>query len=535
MSLKVGSLLARKGRLPLPLIVQSTQLRPKQVREALVILLQQNLATWAEEVRKSGPTAFYTLNLPAVLLRLRVGEILKAVRDQFGADGLTLGQLFLLHGRLSLPMVRAKLNWKRLGKARQSTYMQTLQVMIRHRFLKAMTPGDAITRADRLIAEDAQAKAEHQIPPSVTELAKLRKKRRAQEEAEFQSDVLVGMKRKIADSDDTTSVKVRVGQFEMVEEVDETMHFAINFEQFNMYLRNRRLVALVKERTNKSGAAVVNAMVSLCEEKMRRCHEELSPPISVIQVTQRLPKGTNLADDMDVSMASLGLELDMPTTDAMSNANTQDLVRKFLDVLRFDQAGLIAKSDERSSGQYRVHFGNVQRALSDKVVLSYIQEKFGNQSCRMVRIINEKGRLDDKQIGKLALMPLKAVRRVVQELVAHGLLQLQEVPRTGDRIPSNCYYLVFNSYPLLNGTCLELHYKELFNVYSRLKYEQRIRTRLLAKAQLSKGEADEAVPLSTLEQKALSAYEKARDLLEVCLLRLDHQILVLRDIGQLTA
>ncbi|KAJ1925287.1 RNA polymerase III subunit C82 [Tieghemiomyces parasiticus] len=519
---------ARKGRLPLRAIAAYTQLKLPRVREGLVVLIQHNLATWAEAPDGRGLVVFYELSIRAVLYRLRLGDVLQVARDLFDQEGQSIVQHVLLWGNLTPTALQQDcLDWPKLSAKRRSTYMRALQGLIRRRYLTAVQHVDTMTADDRAMVLDAEAQQKLNVLPSAAELARVRRQRLERSEAEYQEGALVGMKRKIADDGDDEALKVRVGSFDMVEEVDLTMAFRVNLERFTLYLRNRRVVEFVHERTNRSGALVVQSLLGACEDKMRATHEELSPPVGLVQITQQLPKDQHIAQDIDLAAGNggdSGYDLNNG-----SSTTTQDLVRQFLDVLRADTAGIVFRDDLRGSGQFRVSFVRARQQLFDRLLYAYLNNRFGTLSCRVLRILHDKGRLDDRQLAKLALLPVKDLRRHVHELLAHRFVQLQEIPKTAERTPSTCFYLFFASPAASTDACLALHYQEIGNLYARITHERKARTRLIAKTQREDVRLDPSL-LSSSDRKGLDRLEKIMDLLEVCILRLDRQVLVIRDI-----
>ncbi|KAJ1982397.1 RNA polymerase III subunit C82 [Dimargaris cristalligena] len=523
----VGHLLARKGRLPLPLIVRDSGLKLKQVREALVVMIQHNLATWAEAPMGPRLIVFYQASIRAILMRQRIGDSLKTIVDLHDGDGLTIMNHVLVQGKITPEALKAKLDWKKLTVNRRLLYTEVLHALIRLRFIEAVQHSDSVSVDDRVMKEDAEAKDKLSAMPSAAEITKAKKLRMEKAEAEYQQGNLVGMKRKIADSSDTSALKIRVGSFEMVEEVDETMHFRVNFERFNLYLRNHQIVDLVQERTNRSGGAIVRAMLGAVEEKMRSTHEENSPPVTLVQITHQLPKDNRITEDIELSTAGLDRgEVDIHGGDNRS----QDVVRQFLEVLRHDSGNILYRDELRGGGQFRINFTRARQQLTERLLFSYLEEKFGILSCRIMRILNEKGKMDDKQLAKFALLPVKDVRKVVHELMAHNFVSLQEIPKTADRTPITCFYLFFTSVSVSTDACLQLHYKELTNLYSRMFYERTLRSRLLAKTQREDVQQDQSL-LSPADKRALEALENTMNLLQGSILRLDRQVLLLRDIA----
>ncbi|KAJ1651950.1 RNA polymerase III subunit C82 [Dispira simplex] len=531
---QVGSTLGQRGRLPLRLLVQLTGLKIRQVQQALVVLIQHNLVTWAESPHRMHLLVFYEIDIRRVLLRLRIGDVLGLTQELFDREGLQLVQQILLVGKLKVGKLKEKLGWSTLTPASQRVYLRHLQTLIRHRYLEGVQYTDSITVDDKNIALDAKAKENLAVIPNAKEIARIRQMRMERNEAEFQENRLVGMKRKIAEDNDNDkdAMKIRIGGFEMVEELDQDVYFRVNFERYNVQLRTRRLVDFAHERVNKSGAVVLRSMMTLFDDRLRLCREELSPPASLLQVTHQLPQGHTLNKDIDLHATDFGMDIHSHSGDLdgnfVDNGSSQTIVQAFLQILQTDTEGIVFRDDFRSKGQYRVNFVRARAKLRDMVLFSYLQEKFGPFSCRIIRILHEKHKLDDKQLAKLALLPPKVVRQVVHEMLAKGFIQLQEVPRTSERTPATCYYLFYASPEIAHQVCLQLHYEEIDKLYSRRTHELELRKLLLEKTNREDVRKDPSL-LTSSDKRALDALQKTLDLIDASLLRLDRQVLILRD------
>jgi len=65
--------------------------------------------------------------------------------------------------------------------------------------------------------------------------------------------------------------------------------------------------------------------------------------------------------------------------------------------------------------------------LLDKIVT----DVYGAHHCRVVRVLRQKGFIEEKEIVKLSLLPQKNVLSIVNRLLADGLLSTQEMPIKG--------------------------------------------------------------------------------------------------------
>ncbi|KAI8092327.1 uncharacterized protein B0P05DRAFT_224302 [Gilbertella persicaria] len=75
-----------KGRLTLSDIARFTKLSAKQVRESLIVLIQHGIAYFSESPEGKNEPTFYSIDAERIMLRLRMGSILREVIDQFGPE-----------------------------------------------------------------------------------------------------------------------------------------------------------------------------------------------------------------------------------------------------------------------------------------------------------------------------------------------------------------------------------------------------------------------------------------------------------------
>jgi DNA-directed RNA polymerase III subunit RPC3 len=79
-----------KGRLTLGDLVRFTSLPAKQVRECLVVLIQHGITYFSESPEGKNEPTYYTTDAERILMRLRMGSILRDVYDRFGTEVMNL-------------------------------------------------------------------------------------------------------------------------------------------------------------------------------------------------------------------------------------------------------------------------------------------------------------------------------------------------------------------------------------------------------------------------------------------------------------
>lgn len=75
-----------KGRLSLPDLMRFTSLSAKQVRECLVVLIQHGITFFSESPEGKNEPTYYTTDAERIMMRLRMGAIMRDVTDRFGNE-----------------------------------------------------------------------------------------------------------------------------------------------------------------------------------------------------------------------------------------------------------------------------------------------------------------------------------------------------------------------------------------------------------------------------------------------------------------
>ncbi|RUS34846.1 LOW QUALITY PROTEIN: RNA polymerase III subunit RPC82-domain-containing protein [Jimgerdemannia flammicorona] len=527
---KVANVLLNKGRLPCGAIALFAKLTQKQVRECLVVLIQHNIAYYAEIAERSRIVVYYEVSEEEILLRIRLGAILRYSGEWFGKEGALVAQ-HILRNELVL-------------------FTKAFTNMVRERFLVAVQAQDSISAKDRAINAEAAELEKLLMPPTAKELKNIRKLRDDRADAEYHSSVVIGMKRKLAES---VGNQAKRHAPEVLEEVEEEFYFRINNDRYNIRFRNEVIVNYAVDRINRSAGIVTKTMLDHGEEKMRRTKEDKSPAVTAVQISQLIPATINLETDIVLESAEFT---------ANSLPSKQQLVHEYLELLQTDSAGFLRKEDERGAGLYVVAFDKLRDHLKRKVLDSVVREKYGSASCRLMKILSEKGKLDEKQVRaiivvmvgmsyfttivvrmalatrfvislicvqKLALLPAKETRERLATLGTQGYLELQEVPKAADRAPSRTFYLWHVPLNQCYATLLVDLYRTLGNIRQRKRDEISARSRLLDKAQRQDVIENQAL-LSEEEQEHLRLLNETIAKLDVGELRIDGLITILRDI-----
>lgn len=70
-----------------------------------------------------------------------------------------------------------------------------------------------------------------------------------------------------------------------------------------------------------------------------------------------------------------------------------------------------------------------------------MRERFGDDGCRIFRLLLLKRQLEQKQVADNAMLPVKETRELLYRMFRAEYLELQEVAKTADHAPSRTFFL----------------------------------------------------------------------------------------------
>ncbi|KAJ1863868.1 RNA polymerase III subunit C82 [Coemansia sp. RSA 2703] len=557
---KVVTVLIGDGRLPLGAVIRKTGLSPQNTRQALAVLIQHSIVTHAESKEGSQIVTFYSVNLKVILRLKRVGLYMGLVDERIGKEGLAIFRTIMANGMMSIANIRSALGIRKNTKANvAASFDIAVNRMVKERFITAVTPKDTVTKIDRRMQEEAKLLAELTMPPTNKQLMEIRRKIADQEDESYFSSAIVGIKRAAVDSDNTgRSTKMRVhdgpdglpvahglgiypdGQSEadtQLDAVDEKVCFRPYYDRLDVLLRNHQIANHFIDKYNVGAGIVVKAILRITEPQTRTCRDKTSNPVSVFQIIGNIPADAQLADSVDTGSDMFFKRL-QPEDDPMSPGASAEALRKkrsdaifaLLDILHNDSSGIVAKVEEQAGGQYRINFERAAAVLRDRALDSLIQEKFGAMHARIVRVLRDKQKLDEKTVSQTTMLPIALCRERLHDLALSGLIDTFDIPRTADRNPSRMFYLWFVNPEKQVRSAMSYIFQGMSNLHQRIDHEMAIRSALITKTKRKDVIADPSL-LTEYERKELKSLMAIKQNLEAALIRLDGMLLIIHDIN----
>ncbi|KAK7043743.1 RNA polymerase III subunit C82 [Paramarasmius palmivorus] len=532
LSAKVAETLLTRGRLTFPVLVRFSQLKPRTVRTCILVLVQHNVL-WHATPEDEGGQEVFEFNMDECLNRLSFGFYAYQAQLLFGDAASEIVQLILDHGKLRSPEILSNLVWdERKGNA---LYTQALHKLVSQHYLKPATILAHISPRDKRIQYEAEERAKISGLPTAKQLREARETAYARLKREEEDAEKVGLKRKALDNIPKSKKRKTTADVEDETVVDDTIYFRVNYDRFNIHLRNSLIERAAKERFNDAVALVLSAALKLTESTQMSVADVRSDPISISNIIVHL----NSPDDEDTLTSGLvGSGSKKPSPAAcvkeylgmLSNADNPTQSGREAAFITFT-----SKSGGGSGGsKVQVDFEVVARRLRRRLLEDVTREKHGTEGVRIVRLLLSSGKMDEKAISKTVMMAAKDVRSLLTALTADGLISTFEVAKSADRNPTRMFYLWYvDEHKAFTGILQNL-YKTLFNISARREVE---REDPMVKAVLEKRERtdvreDEEGLLSAMEKDVIKSWEDKEERLGILEGRLQECVFVVRELGR---
>ncbi|KAI9803537.1 MAG: hypothetical protein M1825_001880 [Sarcosagium campestre] len=239
----------------------------------------------------------------------------------------------------------------------------------------------------------------------------------------------------------------------------------------------------------------------------------------------------------EVSAGSLGVNRKRRVDEIdVANPQGQDVrvkrlkaIRTHLELLEETPHGFVELVGERGLGEWTVDFNTIIKRLRQETIEDMISARFGPLALRLTRILADKGKVEEKQLGNMALTKQKEVRVALSAMHAAGFLALQEVPRDASRAVSRTIYLWYFDVDRCATLALEETYKAMARLLQRASSERALIRGLLTKAERTDVVGKEELYLSSAERRALKEWKEKEERLLAQVGRLDTLVAVLRD------
>lgn len=179
--------------------------------------------------------------------------------------------------------------------------------------------------------------------------------------------------------------------------------------------------------------------------------------------------------------------------------------------------------------KWRVGFRGLARKLRHLELERMIESRYGDVALRVVRVLHAKGKLDEKRLGDISMLPPKDLRQTLASMQSGGFVDLQEVPRDAQRQPSKTIYLWYYDPDRVCSSILEDTYKAMSRTLQRTKFERDLIKDFLEKTERSDVKGHEEEYLTEGELERLQRWRNKEAHLLAMVSRLDDMVAVFRD------
>ncbi|KAI0137456.1 RNA polymerase III subunit RPC82 [Xylariales sp. AK1849] len=163
-----------------------------------------------------------------------------------------------------------------------------------------------------------------------------------------------------------------------------------------------------------------------------------------------------------------------------SRAERMQQMRQHLLLLAESNQQFVRHCGTRDQGEWTVDFELLIPKLQLMEIDALIEESFGRQGLRLIKILRVKGKIDDKTLPTLALMKKADVHMKMVEMELAGYLDIQEVPRDNNRSANRTLFLWFFDQERILIRILDNTYKAMVRHLQRLEVERQKKKNVLS-------------------------------------------------------
>ena len=178
---------------------------------------------------------------------------------------------------------------------------------------------------------------------------------------------------------------------------------------------------------------------------------------------------------------------------------------------------------------WSVDFDHLSRHLFTSAIFQTVTGRFGPLAGRLLRILHQKGKLDEKSLTSFALVGQKSMRALLTSMNRAGFLELQEVPKGNDRQPSKTIFLWYFDQERCRQRMLNDTYKAMTRALQRIGVEREKVRGTVEKSERMDVQGNEEGMLSDDEKRALREWRAREERLLGEIGKLDDFVALLRD------
>ncbi|KAJ5176471.1 DNA-directed RNA polymerase III subunit rpc3 [Penicillium canariense] len=339
----------------------------------------------------------------------------------------------------------------------------------------------------------------------------------------------------------------------------------VNYEKLDVALRNARFVEMAEQDAPPTTAKVYEGLLRRIEYITKRCRdtdeipregeegEQFSVPIETYKIVDAVDSHLDLSSSIGpLNPATEALnrrgkrplengvngdhhdEEEEEQEEAKGDDDDNGVSRAFeinqhLKLLEQAPHNLASHVNLSEGIKWRVGFRGLARKLRHLELERLVEMRYGDVALRVLRVLHAKGKLDEKRLQEISLLPFKDLRQTLASMQSGGFVDLQEVPKDAQRQPSKTIFLWYFDPDRVCSSVLEDTYKAMSRTLQRIKFERTLRRDFLDKTERSDVKGNEERWLSEGELEQLQRWRDMEAVLLGVVSRLDDMVAVLRD------
>ncbi|XP_055884180.1 DNA-directed RNA polymerase III subunit RPC3-like [Biomphalaria glabrata] len=433
----VASFLIRSKSSSLGVIVQRTCYDSKQVKQALLTLIKQNIVTFSQT--KSGSIE-YTAKPEAILWILRFPNYIHCAKTLFGDAAELLVEELLLQGQTDLGSAVVKTTNKLNESLRSSgsNLPEISQSLIRDKAV-LLVKARLIRRCEDVILGKSG-----QFGVAVSEVTEPEQLFLLPTAIDFETSP--GLKRPASDNMESKAKRIKLEAGEANEQEENKVHksqgpgyWRVNVYQFHHHFRDQVIIAAVAKNIDQRASEVMRTMLRLSETRSNPLSLE-SEPLSFTEISNAMPKDKILQKNM---------------------------LDQYLKCLSDNCYNFVTKVGESGGGLYQINIFKAIKAICVSHIETIVLERFGSKALRMFRVLLTDKQVEQKQVEERAMLPPKEAKELLYKMFAENFITLTELSKTPDHAPTRTFYFFNVSLIQVSRMILERCYQAISNMMVR--------------------------------------------------------------------
>ncbi|PRP83897.1 hypothetical protein PROFUN_08834 [Planoprotostelium fungivorum] len=300
--------------------------------------------------------------------------------------------------------------------------------------------------------------------------------------------------------------------FSFEEDTNKRVYWKINNNRLDLFLRNEYIVEHVSQKYGGQHSNIITSMFRILDSTLNP-QQTVSNTVSVQEMVER---------------------------SKTLKADAEGVMIRYLETMAAGIPPVVSSTPggQGRTAEYQINMKSVTLRIKHGIVESWIHHKFGPNSARIYRLIQERKYLELNTISTISMVPIKEARCRVYDMFIANVIYVKEVARTADRQPGKTIFLWYGDLDLLIEKLIGDMQQGLYNARKRLRIHMKNNKDIISKnaeieeqkmaAQREMMEEFVGVQLSEKEHKRLDTIENLQGQMELSILQLDMSILLLK-------